>query len=123
MKIIGQTISLNGLRFYAYHGAEVQEAVTGAWYRVNVDICADVRSSMDSDSLNDTVNYARVASVIKQQMEIPSKLIEHVAGRIASELERCFGERIQSMTVTVIKENPPVGAVCDESSFTLSLRR
>ena len=123
MKIIGQTISLNGLRFYAYHGAEVQEAVTGAWYRVNVDICADVRSSMDSDSLNDTVNYARVASVIKQQMEIPSKLIEHVAGRIASELERCFGERIQSMTVTVIKENPPVGSVCDESSFTLSLRR
>lgn len=123
MRIIGQTISLSGLRFYAYHGAEVQEAVVGAWYRVNVDICADVRNSMDTDSLNDTVNYARVASIIKQQMEIPSKLIEHVAGRIASEVEKCFGDRIQSMNVSVIKENPPVGVVCDESSFSLSLRR
>ena len=43
MNIERQTISLNGLRFFSYHGAEVQEAVAGAWYRVDVDICADVR--------------------------------------------------------------------------------
>jgi len=123
MKILEQKISLSGLRFFAYHGAEVQEAVAGAWYRVDIDICADVRNAMDSDSLNDTVNYARVASIVKQQMEIPSKLIEHVAGRIASELDECFGDRIQSMNIRVVKENPPVGVVCEESSFLLSLRR
>jgi len=123
MNIVKQTISLSGLRFFAYHGAEVQEAVAGAWYRVDVDICADVRSAMDSDSLKDTVNYARVAAIIKQQMEIPSKLIENVAGRIATELDRCFGDKIQSINLRVVKENPPVGVVCEESSFLLSLQR
>lgn len=123
MNIVKQTISLSGLRFFAYHGAEVQEAVAGAWYRVDVDICADVRSAMDSDSLKDTVNYARVAAIIKQQMEIPSKLIENVAGRIATELDGCFGDKIQSINLRVVKENPPVGVVCEESSFLLSLQR
>ena len=123
MNIVKQTISLSGLRFFAYHGAEVQEAVAGAWYRVDVDICADVRSAMDSDSLKDTVNYARVAAIIKQQMEIPSKLIENVAGRIATELDGCVGDKIQSINLRVVKENPPVGVVCEESSFLLSLQR
>ena len=123
MNIVKQTISLSGLRFFAYHGAEVQEAVAGAWYRVDVDICADVRSAMDSDSLKDTVNYARVAAIIKQQMEIPSKLIENVAGRIATELDGCFGDKIQSINLRVVKENPPVGVVCEDSSFLLSLQR
>ena len=123
MNIVKQTISLSGLRFFAYHGAEVQEAVAGAWYRVDVDICADVRSAMDSDSLKDTVNYAAVAAIIKQQMEIPSKLIENVAGRIATELDGCFGDKIQSINLRVVKENPPVGVVCEESSFLLSLQR
>jgi len=123
MNIERQTISLNGLRFFSYHGAEVQEAVAGAWYRVDVDICADVRIALNSDSLNDTVNYSRVASIVKRQMDIPSKLIEHVAGRIATDLIGCFGDRIESMNIRVVKENPPVGVVCEESSFLLSLRR
>ena len=121
MKIERQTISLSGLRFFAYHGAEVQEAVSGGWYRVDVDINADVRKAIDSDSLNDTINYARVAEIVRHEMEIPSKLIEHVAGRISNELNRCFGNRIHSMTVKIIKESPPVCSVCEESSFSLSL--
>ena len=123
MKIVDQTITLSGLRFYAYHGAKVQEAVVGAWYRVDVDICADVRGAMNSDSLNDTVNYAKVAAIIKKQMEIPSKLIEHVAAGIATELENVFRDKIQTMTVRVVKEKPPVGIVCEESSFSLTLCR
>ena len=51
-----QTISLEGLRFYAYHGAEPQEAIVGAWYTVDITIRADVTDAILSDSLSGTVN-------------------------------------------------------------------
>lgn len=123
MNILEQTISLNGLRFYAYHGIKAQEAVAGGWYRVNLTIKADASNTIASDNIEDTLDYGKAAAIVKEQMEIPSKLIEHLAGKIAKKLIECYGNKLKSVTVTVIKENPPLGIVCDESTFTLSLER
>jgi len=45
--------------------------------------------------------------------------LEHVAGRIAQSLLNEF-PTLQSVTVTVCKENPPVGIPCKSSGFTLT---
>jgi dihydroneopterin aldolase len=47
-------------------------------------------------------------------MEKPSKLLEHVAGRI---LERtcCEFPTILSVEVSISKFNPPIGGVCERS--------
>ena len=119
MEIKEQYISLKGLRFYAYHGAEGQEAVVGGWFTVDVTIQTDATVAVQTDDLNGTVNYAKVTDVVKEQMQIRSSLIEHVAGRIAKSLLDRFPS-INKVTVTVSKENPPVGVPCLSSSFTLT---
>ena len=122
MKITEQTITLDSLRFYAYHGAEPQEAIVGAWYTVDVCITADATLAIQSDDLSGTINYAQVAEVIKQQMQIRSALLEHVAGRIAQALLDSF-PAINALTIKVCKENPPVCAPCTASGFTLTVER
>lgn len=119
MTIEEQIITLNGLRFYAFHGAEPQEAVVGGWYKVDVTIHADSTAAIQADDLNGTVNYAKAVTVIKQQMQIRSALLEHVAGRIAQSLLDSF-DSILKLTVTVHKEHPPVGITCQSASFTLT---
>lgn len=122
MKIKDQTITLDSLRFYAYHGAEPQEAIVGAWYTVDICIKADATLAVQSDDLNGTINYAKVTEIIKQQMEIRSALLEHVAGRIANALLDGF-PAINSLTVKVCKQNPPVCAPCAASGFCLTVER
>lgn len=122
MKIKEQTITLDSLRFYAYHGAEPQEAIVGAWYTVDISITADATDAILNDNLNGTINYAKVTEIIKQQMQIRSALLEHVAGRIANALLNGF-PAISSLTVKVCKLNPPVCTPCTASGFTLTVER
>lgn len=122
MKIKDQTITLDSLRFYAYHGAEPQEAIVGAWYTVDVSIKTDATLAVESDELSGTINYAKVTKIIKQQMEIRSALLEHVAGRIAQSLLEKF-LKITEVTVRVSKEKPPVGIPCSKASVEITATR
>jgi dihydroneopterin aldolase len=122
VKIKEQNISLKGLRFYAYHGAEAQEAVVGGWFTVDVIIKTDSTVAVESDDLKGTINYASVAAVVKEQMQIRSALLEHVAGRIAQSILNAFGS-ISAVTVTVNKEHPPVGVPCKSSCFTITAEK
>ena len=122
MQIKEQTITLSGLRFYAYHGAEPQEAIVGSWYTVSVEMKTDATLAVQSDDLSGTINYAKVTEIIKQQMEIRSALLEHVAGRIANSLLTQFTS-INSLTLTVCKEHPPVCSPCAASCFKLTVER
>jgi len=122
VEIREQCISLSGLRFYAYHGAEAQEAVVGGWFTVDVTIKADATNAVKSDDLNGTINYATVSAIVKEQMQIRSALLEHVAGRIAQSVLNAF-DGIKAVTVTVSKEHPPVGVPCTASGFTLTVTK
>ena len=117
-----QSISLNGLRFYAYHGVEPQESVVGAWYSVSIQMETDITVAIDSDTISDTINYAKVASIVKQQMQIRSKLLEHVAGRIANALLDTYNS-LQLITVGVSKENPPIGIPCSSATVKITAVR
>ena len=119
MKIKEQTITLDSLRFYAYHGAEPQEAIVGAWYTVDITIVADVTDAILNDNLSGTINYAKVADITKQQMQVRSSLLEHVAGRIANALLDAF-PAISLLNVKVSKENPPVGIPCSKASVEIT---
>jgi len=122
MKIKEQTIALDSLRFYAFHGAEPQEAIVGAWYTVDICITADATDAILNDNLGGTINYAKVAEIIKQQMQIRSALLEHVAGRIANALLNEFS-KMDEVTVRVSKENPPLGIPCNKASVEITATR
>ena len=122
MKIQKHTITLTGLRFYAYHGVEPQEAIVGAWYTVSLQMDTYQTESVTSDSISDTINYAHTAAIVKQQMEIRSRLLEHVAGRIAHSLLDNF-RTLQQVSVSVSKENPPIGIPCSSATVKITAVR
>lgn len=121
MKIQDSMILLKNLHFHAFHGVLDQEHIVGNDYIVNLEINYDITQALKSDDVNDTLNYAEVYEVVKQEMAIPSALIEHVAGRISKRLLVQF-PKIQRLTLQIIKTNPPMGADCDgagvEVTFT-----
>lgn len=109
MAVKSSYILLENVKFYAFHGALPQERKVGNDYQVSLRIGYDISRAMVSDDVNDTLNYAEVYQLLSQEMSVPSALLERVAGRIGDRLFRKF-PAIQSIDLTIIKVNPPMGA-------------
>lgn len=117
MKII-----LDSLKTYAYHGVLAQEQVVGAYFYTSVIAETDNTSSMQTDELDDTVSYADIVDVVREEMSLKSRLLEHVAGRIARRLLTDY-PTLNRVTVRVMKENPPFGAQCKAAGVEVELAR
>lgn len=116
-------IELRSLTFFAYHGVLPEERQHGNTFVVDLVLDADISRAMHTDDLADTVNYAAVYEVVQQQMSVPSQLLEHVCGRIATALLDTF-DALQRVHVCVTKKNPPIaGAGICESAVRLTLER
>ncbi|MDR1203673.1 MAG: dihydroneopterin aldolase [Tannerellaceae bacterium] len=111
-------IKLKELKFYAYHGVLPQETLVGNNYIINVTLTVPLVKAMFNDNLNDTINYAAVYNIIKQEMAVPSKLLEHVAGRILHSLKHHFPQLIE-VKLSVSKLNPPLGGDIYSASVIL----
>lgn len=113
-------IRLDRLRFHAFHGVLPQERRTGNDYELTLRLGYPLDKAMASDDVRDTINYADVYALIRQEMEQPSALLEHVAARIA---QRLFAEyaQLSSVDLLLTKKNPPMGAQCDGASVELHL--
>lgn len=111
-------IELTDLRFYAYHGVLPQETEVGNHFIVNITIIAPLEKAIAGDELADTINYASVYQIIEKEMGIPSRLLEHVAGRILHSIKRTF-PRITELIVKVSKLNPPFGGDLYSASVIL----
>ena len=86
MKINSSYILLKEIRCYAYHGVAPQENLIGNEYLIDLKLKVDISKATRTDEVADTVNYAEVHQVIKNEMAVPSKLLEHVSGRIIQKL-------------------------------------
>ena len=75
---------------------------------------------MKTDELQGTLNYAEVYQKVREEMATPSKLLEHVAGRIAQRLFSDFQE-IQKLQLSITKVNPPMGADSDGAGVEVVL--
>lgn len=104
-------IYIDNIQLHAQHGVLPQEQLTGNDYSVSIRIEYDITKAMKTDNVDDTISYADVFDIIKKEMSIPSKLLEHVAGRIADRLTSQFSE-ISTIVLRITKLNPPMGADC-----------
>ncbi len=122
MKVTNSRILLPRVRFYARHGAAPQERLTGAYFHVGLEADTDFGEAMRADRLEGTVSYADLYESIKAEMDVPSKSLEHVAGRI---LRRLFDDypSISRVRLTLTKENPPMGADCREAGVEIEAER
>ena len=109
------TIILENIRVYAYHGCLPEETKIGSDYRVDLEVEANLEKSSHTDSLKDTVDYVMLNRIVKEEMATPSKLLEEVVRRIN---ERVIAEHalVTKVITKVSKLNPPiigdVQAVC-----------
>ena len=122
MTITQSSIQLHDMRFYAYHGVMEQERRVGGQYVVTLRVEADLSRVMASDDVADTVNYAQLYDVVAEEMAVPSKLLEHVAGRIAQRVLADFPQ-VEGLTLSIRKCNPPMGADCQGASVEMEVRR
>ena len=120
MKLMSSKIYLRNVRFHAFHGVLPQEGIVGNDYLVNLVLDYDFCSAMKTDDLQGTLNYAEVYQKVREEMAVPSKLLEHVAGRIAHRLFSDFPE-IQKLQLSITKVNPPMGADSDGAGVEVVL--
>ena len=111
MKPESMYIRLDGLKFFAYHGVLPQENRVGAMYTVNLRLKTNYLKAAQTDELADTINYAEVYQTVKAEMQQPSKLLEHVSYRIADRILQTF-PAVESIYISLYKENPPMEAEC-----------
>lgn len=112
------TIILKNIRLYAYHGCLDEEARIGSDYSVDLEIETNFDQSRKTDELVDTVDYVHLNKIVREEMAIRSKLLEHVANRI---LKRLFDEikEVSRAIISVSKLNPPIEG--DVESVTIRI--
>ena len=120
MKIKSSYITLTNVRFRALHGVLPQERRVGGDYTLTLRVGFDVSRAVQSDDVADTLNYATLYEMARQEMAITSQLLEHVAGRIGQRVLSEWPE-VTTIDLTLTKENPPMGADCDGASVELHL--
>lgn len=115
-------VKIDTIRIYAHHGCLKEETAIGSEYRVDVSVDADLSKASLSDTLSDTVDYVHINRIVKQEMHIPSKLLEHVGQRI---IDRIFKEIdiVDKAKVWVSKINPPIGGDVEKVTVVLEEKR
>ncbi|MEM8509881.1 MAG: dihydroneopterin aldolase [Bacteroidota bacterium] len=111
-------IKINNIRVHAWHGCLPEESIIGSDYRVDLTVTANLTKPSETDRLKDTIDYVLLNNIVKEEMNIKSKLLEHVAQRI---LNRIFNEApgITSAEISVSKINPPIGGDVESVAVVL----
>ena len=120
MKVESSYIRLEGLHFRALHGVMPQERQVGGDFLVTLRVGYPLADAMQSDDVADTIDYAVLFNLVATEMRQPSKLLEHVAGRIADAVASAY-PKWESIDLTITKENPPLGADCGGASIEIHL--
>ena len=100
-------VEVNGIKLYAFHGCLPEEEKIGGHYMVDIYMETNFSKAAITDELSETIDYVVVNRIVKEQMAIRSKLIEHVGKRIVQEIKKEV-ENIDLIRVKVIKICPPI---------------
>ena len=115
-------IYLKNVRCYSFHGCLKEESIIGSEYLVNLWVSGLLENSPVSDKIEDAIDYDFLNKIIKEEMSIPSKLLESVSHRI---LSRVLDEdkRVLEATISVSKICPPINGDVESVSIKLSKKR
>lgn len=110
------------MRLHAYHGVLEQERRTGNDYEVTLRVDYPADDCLVSDDVNDTLSYAILADIIREEMAVVSNLVEHVAGRIVRRITDSYPSA-SAVYIKLTKIAPPMHADCDGAGVELEWKR
>ena len=111
-------ITLEGMEFFVYHGYYDAEQQVGNRYLVDLKVEANLQAAAETDRLAETVNYEVLYAIVAEEMQIKTRLLEHVAHRILDKVQERFKE-VLGCSITISKSNPSLGGLCKAASITL----
>ncbi len=99
------TINLHNLNFHSFHGIHEEERILGNEFEVNVSLSFIAGEQITT--LEQTINYATVYEIIKHRMQTATPLLETLVQDLTKEIH-ALDNRIQSISVSIEKKNPPI---------------
>lgn len=112
-------VELKGLEFFANHGVYAEEQKNGNDFLVDLCVEGEFENAVRNDDLAGTIDYEALYEFVAIEMQTPSKLLEHVAGRILDQIVAKYAE-IKAITVAIEKLNPPIKGKCRATRVTIS---
>lgn len=97
-------ILLKDILLFAYHGVHPLENKIGTHFKVNLIIEIGEDKVVE---LNDTIDYAEVFALLKQEFSKTEKLLEVLADRILDEMALKF-KQILHIEIEILKLDPPI---------------
>lgn len=111
---MNDSIRINGIKAFGYHGVFAEETKNGQDFLVDVELILDLGKASISDDLTDTVDYGAICNLVVTAITgAPYKLIEKLAGVIADEI-LATSNLVEIAIVTVHKPSAPVSAVTSD---------
>jgi len=102
------TITMAGLRFYAYHGFYAEEQKVGTNYIIDIHIDTQLNiESLKKGDIEGTINYEKVFLICQRHMQQPQKLIETLAINILEETY-ALSPMINQVKILLKKHHPPI---------------
>ena len=121
MGTIKQKVSLEGMRFFAYHGFYPEEQILGTEFIINVDTELEVFTAGE-DEISNTVNYEKLFQIVSSEMKTPRKLLETVAHAILEQIRHEF-LAVKNIRVLIRKMHPPLGGDVRNSAIEVTYNR
>lgn len=116
-------IILKDMIFFGYHGVLEEENRLGQRFIISAELYTDLKKAGVSDNVEDTVSYAEVYDVIKQQVEEKRyKLLEALAENLAAGILNGFA-RVNEVVITVKKPEAPVRGIFEYCGVEIRRKR
>jgi 7,8-dihydroneopterin aldolase/epimerase/oxygenase len=115
-------ISLENMRFRAYHGLYEEERLIGNDFILDIWVDADIQQATvvtehNIEKVVNTVNYELVYEICRIEMSKPQKLLETVIEEIVYHLKRHF-PNMMMVQIKLRKLNPPIGGQIEFAAIT-----
>lgn len=111
-------IKIEKIELRAAHGCYDLEKKVGGNFTVDVELDVEDSGAVAADDVAGTVNYVEVYETVREQMAVPSDIIENAAMRIIDAVYARFPQ-VRHVVVTVSKLAPPMGGKAEKVSVTL----
>ena len=122
-KINDDSINLNGLTFYGYHGVSAEENKVGCRFSINLTCGLDLSKAAKSDELDDTISYALLFNTVQNAFEERRfKLLEALAMHIIDKLFTTY-PKINWIKIRIAKPEAPIAVAVGEFGVKLFRRR
>jgi dihydroneopterin aldolase len=112
------TIKIDGMEFRAAHGCYDTEQHVGGNFVVDIALDVEDNGASAADDMALTVNYVEVYGIVREQMAVPSRIIENAAERIIEAVRARFVQ-VKRVEVALAKLAPPLGGKAAKVSVTL----